>query len=95
MELHLHALCLTAQGVEVQLHDQHAEDHIVQEEVQHAHSDVDGPAGLANAQGQVVQQEVDEAIGADGAAAQQVQHYKAGTSQNSMDTNRMGATNRS
>ena len=85
VELHLHALCLTAQGVEVQLHDEHPEDHIVQNEVQHAHSDVDRPTGLANAQGQVVQQEVDEAVGADGTAAQQVQDHKAGASQNGMD----------
>ena len=91
MELHLHALCLTAQGVEVQLHDEHPEDHIVQEEVQHAHGDVDRPAGLANAQGQVVQQEVDEAVGADGTAAQQVQDHKAGTSQNGMDHKQDGS----
>ena len=91
VELHLHAVRLTAQRVEVQLDDQHAEDHIVQEEVQNAYANVDGPAGLANAQRQVVQQEIDKAVGADGAAAQQVQHHKAGTGQHSVHNEQDGS----
>src|SRR5699024_1094488 len=61
-----------------------AENDVIQDEVDHTHQNVQGPAGLFNAEGHIVQQKVDETVGANGAAAQHIEHDHAGASQDGM-----------
>ena len=80
MELDLVAIVLATDRLEVELGDEHAEHKVVDDELGDADGDVDGPVRLADAQREVIEQKVDEAVRSDRTAAEHVEgdHAEAG-----------------